>query len=187
MTTTPHGAAVPQPNPFQSLQPSVLDRLIDAESVGTRDRPGYTLRQIEDAVRRDLEDLLNTRRPPEIVTGDDGKPELFFGGLEEVPTSIANFGVRDLAYFDTLTPELRNEFAHHIEQVINIYEPRLKDVHVTVRDPAQVKEIQKSDFKRTAMYFHIEARLALDPAPEVFFETMLELTKGHHEVMKGNS
>ena len=49
---------------------------------GTPDRPGYTLRQMEDAVRRDLEDLLNTRRPPENVPGVDGKMELFFGGLD---------------------------------------------------------------------------------------------------------
>ena len=51
------------PDPFQGLMPSVLDRLIDAESAGTPTRQGYTLSQMEDAVRRDLEDLLNTRRP----------------------------------------------------------------------------------------------------------------------------
>jgi type VI secretion system protein ImpF len=176
---------VPPSDPFQTLQPSVLDRLIDAESAGTPDRPGYNLRQMENAVRRDLEDLLNTRRPPEIVRGPDGRPEPFFGGLTEVPTSIANFGLRDLAFFDTLTPELRAEFARHIEQVITVHEPRLRDVRVTVRDPAQVAETLKNEFKRTAMYFHIEARLNLDPAPEVTFETVLELTKGTHQVMRG--
>jgi type VI secretion system protein ImpF len=178
---------VPPLEPFQSLQPSVLDRLIDAESGGTPDRPGYTLRQMENAVRRDLEDLLNTRRPPESVRGPDGRSEPFFGGLPEVPTSIVNFGLRDLAYFDSLTPELRGEFARHIEQVITAYEPRLRDVRVTVRDSAQVAETMKADFKRTAMYFHIEARLNLDPAPEVAFETVLELTKGTHQVMRGEA
>jgi type VI secretion system protein ImpF len=173
---------VPQSDPFQTLQPSVLDRLIDAESAGTPDRPGYTLRQMENAVRRDLEDLLNTRRPPEVLQLPDGKAELFFGGLTDVPTSIANFGLRDLAYFDTLTPDLRNEFARHIEQVISTYEPRLRDVRVTVRDKDEVAAAMKNDFKRTAMYFHIDARLNLDPAPEVAFETVLELTKGTHQV-----
>jgi type VI secretion system protein ImpF len=185
MTDTVPGAAVPPPDPFQALKPSVLDRLIDAGSEGTTDRPGYTLRQMEDAVRRDLEDLLNTRRPPESAPGDDGKPEPFFGGLEEVPRSIVNFGLRDLAYFDTLTADVRAEFARHIEQVITTYEPRLRDIHVTVRDPAEVAEAKKQDFKRTALYFHIEARLNLDPAPEVMFETVLELTKGTHQVTKG--
>jgi type VI secretion system protein ImpF len=178
---------VPQLDPFQTLQPSVLDRLIDAESAGTRDRPGYTLRQMENAVRRDLEDLLNTRRPPEFVRGPDGRLELFFGGLTEIPTSIVNYGLRDLAFFDTLTSELRSEFARHIEQVITAYEPRLRDVRVTVRDRDKVAEALKADFRRTALYFHIEARLGLDPAPEVAFETVLELTKGTHQVMKGNA
>jgi type VI secretion system protein ImpF len=184
---------VPPSDPFQTLQPTVLDRLIDAESGGTPDRPGYNLRQMEDAVRRDLEDLLNTRRPPEYVTGPDGqyvigpdgRREMFFGGLPEVPTSIANFGLPDLTRFDTLTSELRAEFARHIEQVISAYEPRLRDVRVTVRDPAQVAEAKKQDFKKTALYFHIEARLNLDPAPEVAFETVLELTKGTHQVSQG--
>ncbi len=178
---------MPTLDPFQSLQPSVLDRLIDAASAGTPDRPGYNLRQMEDVVRRDLEDLLNTRRPPESIPGPTGQREPFFGGLEEVPTSIVNFGLRDLVYFDTLTPEMRSEFARHIEQVISTFEPRLRDVRVTVRDPAQVAETMKADFKRTAMYFHIEARLNLDPAPEVAFETVLELTKGTHQVTRGNS
>jgi type VI secretion system protein ImpF len=176
---------VPASDPFQTLQPSVLDRLIDSQSGGTPDRPGYTLRQMEDAVRRDLEDLLNTRRPPEFVTGPEGRDEPFFGGLEEVKTSVANFGLRDLAYFNMVTPELREEFARHIEQVIRAYEPRLREIHVTVRDPAEVAEAKKQDYKRTALYFHIEARLNLDPAPEVAFETMLELTKGSHQVTKG--
>jgi type VI secretion system protein ImpF len=176
---------VPSSDPFQTLQPSVLDRLVDAESAGSPDRPGYTLRQMEDVVRRDLEDLLNTRRPPEETVGPNGVPEPFFGGLEEVPTSVANFGLRDLAYFNTLTPELREEFARHIERVIALHEPRLRDIRVTVRDPQEVAETKKHDYKKTALYFHIEARLNLDPAPEVAFESVLELTKGTHEVLKG--
>lgn len=177
---------MPSSDPFQTLQPSVLDRLIDAESGGTPDRPGYTLRQMEDTVRRDLEDLLNTRRPPEETVGSDGVSEPFFGGLEEVPTSVANFGLRDLAYFNILTPELREEFARHIERVISLYEPRLRDVRVTVRDSEEVAAMKKQDFKKTALYFHIDARLNLDPAPEVAFESVLELTKGTHEVSKSD-
>jgi type VI secretion system protein ImpF len=175
---------VPQIDPFQTLNPSVLDRLIDAESAGTKERRGYTLRQMENAVRRDLEDLLNTRRPPDRILGPDGRSEAFFGGLTEISTSIVNYGLRDLAFYDTLTPELRAEFARHIEQVITVFEPRLRDVRVTVRDRDQMAEALKSDFRRTALYFHIDARLGLDPAPEVAFETVLELTKGTHQVTK---
>src|SRR6516162_9749390 len=49
-----------------ALAPSLKDRLFDPDSMGTKDRPGYTLRQILDSVREDLEDLLNTRRAHEL-------------------------------------------------------------------------------------------------------------------------
>ena len=42
--------------------PSVLDRLIDPDSDGTAWQRGYGVEQMIDAVRRDLEDLLNTHR-----------------------------------------------------------------------------------------------------------------------------
>jgi predicted component of type VI protein secretion system len=44
------------------FQPSIFDRLTDADSVGTSDRRGYTETQLINAVRRDLEDILNTLR-----------------------------------------------------------------------------------------------------------------------------
>jgi type VI secretion system protein ImpF len=174
---------MPPPDPFQGLKPSVLDRLTDADSAGTAGRRGYGVRQMEEAVRRDLEDLLNTRRPPD--RDADGQP--YFGGLEEVPRSIANYGLRDLARPDALNDALRAELARHIEEVITAFEPRLRDVRVRVRNTDEVKQARKNDFKQTALYFHIEGRLDLDPAPAVAFETVLELTKGHHQVLKDDA
>lgn len=46
---------------------------MDVESAGNGERRGYTLRQMENADCRDLEDLLNIRRPPEFVPGPDGR------------------------------------------------------------------------------------------------------------------
>jgi type VI secretion system protein ImpF len=46
----------------QSLHASILDRIIDPDSDGTASRPGCTVEQMIDSVRRDLEDLLNTHR-----------------------------------------------------------------------------------------------------------------------------
>ena len=161
------------PDPFQGLMPSVLDRLTDAESAGSVARPGYGLGQMEDAVRRDLEDLLNTRRPPDAL----------FEGLVEVPTSIANFGLRDLARFDTVTAAQREAFARHIADVIAAFEPRLIDVQVGVRDPGAARPAAGGP-ALAALYFRITARLNLDPAPDVAFETVLELTKGRHQVLK---
>ena len=46
----------------QGLMPSILDRLIDPDSAGTDARRGYGLTQMLEVIRRDLEDLLNTRQ-----------------------------------------------------------------------------------------------------------------------------
>ena len=51
---------MPRVDPHQGLMPSLLDRLIDPDAEGTVGRHGYDLQQVIDAVRRDLEDLLNT-------------------------------------------------------------------------------------------------------------------------------
>ena len=164
------------PDPFQGLMPSVLDRLIDAESAGTPARQGYGLAQMEDAVRRDLEDLLNTRRPPEGL----------FDGLAEVPASVANYGLRDLARFDNITDAQREVVARHIADVIAAFEPRLVDVQVSVRSPDEARERSGAGGVSaiTALYFRVTARLNLEPSPDVAFETVLELTKGRHQVLK---
>ena len=51
----------------RSIRPSLLDRLIDEEP-GNRgeapDRRAQSLKELKDSVRRDLEWLLNSRRPP---------------------------------------------------------------------------------------------------------------------------
>ena len=41
------------------------------------------------------------------------------------------------------------------------------------------------DAKDRNIKFHIEARLCLDPAPEVAFDTVLELSTGHYTVQGG--
>ena len=55
-----------------------------------------------------------------------------------------------------------------------IVEPRLRDVRATVLSPAESRE-------RT-IRFRVDARLCLDPAPEVAFDTILELSTGRYAV-----
>ena len=74
----------------QPLLPSMLDRLIDPESAGTAWRRGYGIHQMIDAVRRDLEDLLNTRQ------SHQGMPEEFV----ELQRSIATYGLPDFSSID---------------------------------------------------------------------------------------
>ena len=68
----------------------------------------------------------------------------------------------------------RDEVARKLEAIIAQHEPRLKDIHVLLKD---VEEGNKQ-----AIRCQIEARFALDPAPEVSFDTLMEPLTGLHKV-----
>jgi type VI secretion system protein ImpF len=146
-----------------ALMPSLLDRLLDPDSMGTSGRPGYSLQQIIDAVRADLEDLLNTRQPHKILDTE----------YSELSRSIAAYGLPDLASLDTSTPAAQEAIGHIIEQLISLYEPRLRNVRATM--------LQAGDGE-LRVKFHIDAELCVDPAPEVAFETVVELTTGQAKI-----
>lgn len=148
----------------QALQPSILDRLIDPDSAGTSWRQGYSVEQMIDAVRRDLEDLLNTRR------SSLGLPQ----GYPEVQRSPIAYGLPDLISLDAITIQERAEIGRVIEAVIAQFEPRLKDVKAVMLDPGDAND--------RSVRYRIDARLRLEPAPDVSFDTILELTTGHTAV-----
>src|SRR5262249_4704517 len=153
----------PQP-PKRGLQPSILDRLIDPESAGTRDHTGYTTDQMYAAVMRDLEFLLNT-----VHTVSDIPPE-----LSEVRDSWVVYGLPDLAWVEAISSEQRSGIGRVIRQAIERFEPRLRRVKVTLLP--QDAELLMS------LKFRIDARLAVDPAPEVAFDTILEVGTGKYVV-----
>jgi type VI secretion system protein ImpF len=143
--------------------PSLKDRLFDPDSMGTRGRPGYTLRQIIDSVRDDLEDLLNTRRSFSV-------PETKYA---EVARSIVNYGIPDLISLGAATPSKQEEVAHIIEEIITLHEPRLRNVRARLVR-ARALELR--------VLFHVDAELRVDPCPAVAFETVVELTTGHASI-----
>lgn len=155
---------MPPPEPGHRLMPSLLNRLTDPDSMGTTSAPGYDDRDMMLAVRADLEELLNTR-----LTAVNVPPE-----FAEVRGSIVTYGLPDLVTFNGTSADHCAELARAITAVIGRYEPRLRNVRVTVvrgkaADPRSAR-------------FHIEAALNVDPAPEVGFETVLELTTGRATV-----
>ncbi len=152
--------------------PSFFDRLTDPGINANRCR--YSLAETEAAVLRDLEQLLNTKRPP----------EYYFTELPSVYRSIANFGLRDLTHKDGTTEESRVQIAEHILGVIENYEPRLTKVQVIPRSLDDVKQEQPRGFRLGAVYFRIVATLNVDPTPieGVVFDTMIELATGRHNV-----
>lgn len=146
---------------------SVLDRLIDYEPEVTREAPaarGKSLRQLKQSVRRDLELLLNTRQ----VVG--GVPP----DLKELSNSLAAYGLPDYSSVGVRSTSDQHRMRRALESMINIFEPRLRDVAVTL-EPARETE-------RT-LRFRIDANLIVDPAPEpVVFDTVLQLVSGQYKV-----
>lgn len=155
----------------QPLVPSVLDRLIDIEPGNTREAPrsrAQVLRELKQSVRRDLEDLLNTRRRAV------GWPLVY----NELETSLVNYGIPDFTGTNLSRKRQREEFRRTIEQVIRRFEPRFKSVQVEMLDNAEPTD--------PTLRFRINALLYAEPAPEpVVFDSSLEPTSGTYEVKGG--
>jgi type VI secretion system protein ImpF len=153
-------------DPKQGLLPSVLDRLIDPTSGGTATNRWYGPKQMEEAVLRDLEDLLNTRQMFQIAE----IPEAF----DQVRDSLYVYGLPDLVSFNILTPQQRQAIERTLEKAVAHFEPRLRDIKATLVD--------RKDEHDREVKVHFQARLNVDPAPELAFNTVLELTTGQYSV-----
>jgi type VI secretion system protein ImpF len=154
------------------LLPSVLDRLLDHDPQVHLEAPAsgsQLLRDLKQAVRRDLENLLNTRIRCIPCPSE----------LPELRQSVINYGIPDLTGTPLASSREREEFRRTILSVISLYEPRLKKLKVTLGD-------QFDALDRT-IRFHIEAILQVEPAPEpVAFDSTVRLMTGSFEV-KGQS
>lgn len=141
---------------------SVLDRLLTVEEwPSTRSQ---SVRFFKDALRRDLEWLLNSRQPP--------MPQL--AGYPAARASVINYGLPDITSLGLLSASDHKSLRQAIEICIRNFEPRLTDVHVT---------LESSDTVDRRLRFHIEGNMKLDPAPEeISFDTVLELTSGEYKV-----
>jgi type VI secretion system protein ImpF len=148
----------------QGLMPSLLDRLIDPDTAGTQWRFGYGVEQITDAVRRDLEELLNAHPPYSRLDP----------AWAELRKSVLQFGLPDLMSVEVSSQSQQDELARLVEDVILRFEPRLRNVRAVL--------IETGGLSERSVRFHVEARLNVDPAPEVAFETVLELSTGHASI-----
>jgi type VI secretion system protein ImpF len=144
----------------RQLVPTILDRLLD-DNPGQAHDPlrtsGFLLRELKKSVRRDLENLLNTRyRCREIPTH-----------LEELETSLLNYGIPDFTGAVFANEDDRKELRRIIERIIRRFEPRFKEVTVHLDT--------KSTSNDRVIRFRIDALLHADPAPEpVVFDSQLE-------------
>ncbi len=147
--------------------PSVIDRLIDLEPRQSKEPPksrSTSLRELKQAVRRDLEWLLNTRCFTKEV--DDR--------LEEIKKSVAYYGLPDFTGVSAKSHIEQKRMTKALENALNIFEPRFIDLKVT---------LEPIDNLDRQLKFRIEARLDIDPTPEpVAFDTILQLGSGNFAV-----
>ncbi len=145
------------------LRHSVLDRL-----AGTGGhRAGGDLRiSVEDlqyAVLRDIEWLLNTKRPLNL-------------GIEKFPearSSILNFGIPDFSQFSASSGDDCGNICGLIQEAVRRYEPRLEPRSV------MVEHITTEKKKGLQAQFRIRGILHVDPVRvPVSFDTHIEMDSG---------
>ncbi len=107
----------------QVIVQSLIDRLIDDDPLAASDAPETeeeAIARYKAALRRDLENLLNTKRP--WLPFADRYP-----GLE---TTILGYGIPDLSTEDLSVPIVREKVRRMIAQVVREHEPRLSEIEI---------------------------------------------------------
>ena len=153
----------------QTLQTSILDRLIDEEPEISREPAQYrtsTIGQVKAAVTRDLENLLNTRRNIQVP------PTAF----EELNNSLFVYGVRDYTAQNPRSPAAKQQLRLDIEQTLRRFEPRLRNVTV---------QMESATASERNLRFRISAVLVADPVTEpVTFDTVFDANRGEYMIAK---
>jgi type VI secretion system protein ImpF len=150
---------------------SVLDRLIDLEPDNSMENPlsrSQSVRVLKNAVRRDLEWLLNSRR---IAEPPDEE-------LKELNRSTYVYGLPDLSALTMASTADKNRLVRQILSTINLFEPRLMNVRLVM--------VETPDAGKKDVRLRIEAMLRMDPVPEpVSFDTVIELKSGNCHLTGG--
>ena len=152
---------------MQRFSPPLLDRLIDrAPLVPTESlRPSMSIEQLKDAVARDVESLLNSRRGPSDRAAGAG------GGAFD---TVLGFGLDDFAYLSMSSKVDRDFICRSIERAILNHEPRLRNARVA---------IEKRDTDTQKLRFSIQALLIAHPLQEpVNFDAVLQTTTRNYAV-----
>lgn len=161
---------MPASNRETRVQLSVLDRLLDDEPKNREEAQptrSQTIARLKDALRRDLEWLLNTRSFPEEIEDE----------LEETSASVFTYGLPDFSSLAAGSKQTKARLERALQRVLDVFEPRLINVTVKAVDGDDKGE------KRT-IRFLISGWLYMDPAPlQVSFDTRLQVTRGEYRVV----
>lgn len=148
--------------PEQLVTQSVLDRLTAIEDWPTT--RAQSIRFLRDSIKRNLEWLLNTRRPP-------------IPAIEEYPLarhSVIYYGLLDLGSLSVASSKDHQQLVNTIAEIVEHGEPRLKEVSVG---------LEEGELAKRKLRFHIQAQMQLRPMPEeIAFDTVLDLATGEYKV-----
>lgn len=146
----------------------LFDRLVDRDPMHRREvRPLRTLGrgELEESVRRELEQLFNTRCP------------IPAHRLSAHPWTVVDYGIPDLSGFSARSAADRGRVEDILRRAIEVFEPRLAGARV------RLEPVPGDDL---ALAGRIEAVLVADPLSEpVSFVTALQLKAGEVEVHAG--
>lgn len=139
-----------------NLMPSLLDRLTDETAHVHR----FSLNQLLESIRRDLENLINTPRTP-LKVGEE---------FQEIQKSILNFGIYDISSISGSDRQVWESVIEDVQKSIELFEPRLRDVKVILQNvkfgkPSQVE-------------FEIRGVLRFDPSPSLVFQSAMQFNSG---------
>ena len=134
----------------ETVLPSLLDRLVDEEperELESVRSPAARLQALRAGVRRDLENLLNTRIVRSVPL--DTYPEL--------ATSVVHYGLPDFSAVVLGAPEEREAFRARVQRTIARYEPRFRQT--------RVETVPTGDEADRTLHLKITATLLVEPDP----------------------
>lgn len=142
------------------LSRSILDRLIDDAPDRDFDPPASVTdqtRQMREAIRRDLESLLNTRRCPSAPPSE----------LTELKDALVSYGLDGMVSANLVTDEAKLSLARMIERRISMFETRLSEVRVTI--------LKSRTMTERALRMRIQASFRLhEGMPPISFESTID-------------
>ncbi|RUM07965.1 type VI secretion system baseplate subunit TssE [Rhizobium chutanense] len=154
------------------LSRSILDRLIDEAPDRAVDPPMNfvdQVREVREAIRRDLEALLNTRRSP-------ATPPTAFSELKD---ALVSYGVDGVVSANLMTEQAKLRLAAAIERRIALFETRLADVRVTI--------LKSRTMTERALRMRIQATFRLhEGMPPISFESTIDPSTQRFLVEAGN-
>jgi type VI secretion system protein ImpF len=151
-----------RPTADDPVRQSLLDRLIDERFNETSlGRHGQSGRALKESVRRDLEDLFNSKR----------QWTTWPASWTELEDSLVNYGLPDFTGSVYAGPRAQADLKRVIEETIARFEPRLRQI--------QIEFLRRDRDISRQLRFRVKAVLQMDPYSEqISFESDVESGTG---------